>query len=145
VRKLFCLDKTPFNWREAQAATFDDIANLSDDQIRTDMVVLPAPVDSDGTIPFERDPVLSPTDRQSATEAMSATGILPAVHAAEEVFATAAAAPVRSPMLRKPTDLMMLMARAVQHTLGEMKITPAKNVKPDLLRTGRFRFHATCE
>ena len=30
VRKLFCRDKTPFTWREAQAATFDDIANLSD-------------------------------------------------------------------------------------------------------------------
>ena len=28
VRKLFCLDKTPFNWREAAAYTFDDIFNI---------------------------------------------------------------------------------------------------------------------
>jgi phospholipase C len=28
VRKLFCLDKAPFNWREAQAATFDDIFDI---------------------------------------------------------------------------------------------------------------------
>jgi len=28
VRKLFCLDKKPFNWREAAAATFDDIFSL---------------------------------------------------------------------------------------------------------------------
>jgi phospholipase C len=43
VRKLFCLDQTPFNWREAQAATFDDILNLPPDQPRPDRVVLPNP------------------------------------------------------------------------------------------------------
>jgi len=48
VRKLFCLDKTPFNWREAQAATFDDILNLTPADIRTDKVVLPAPFVSAG-------------------------------------------------------------------------------------------------
>lgn len=40
VRKLFCLDKTPFNWREAQAATFDDILNLDPANIRHDYVDL---------------------------------------------------------------------------------------------------------
>lgn len=44
VRKLFCLDKTPFNWREAQAATFDDVLNLPADQVRTERLVLPNPV-----------------------------------------------------------------------------------------------------
>jgi phospholipase C len=48
VRKLFCLDKAPFNWREAQAATFDDVLNLSPANIRTDEVALPAPFVSAG-------------------------------------------------------------------------------------------------
>lgn len=48
VRKLFCLDKTPFNWREAQAATFDNILNLSPANVRTDPVVPPAPFVSAG-------------------------------------------------------------------------------------------------
>jgi phospholipase C len=48
VRKLFCLDQTPFNWREAQAATFDGILNLAPADIRTDTVLLPSPFVSAG-------------------------------------------------------------------------------------------------
>lgn len=48
VRKLFCLDKTPFNWREAQAATFDNILNLSPENMRNDNDPLPAPFASGG-------------------------------------------------------------------------------------------------
>lgn len=48
VRKLFCLDQTPFNWREAQAATFEGILNLASADIRTDTVVLPSPFVSAG-------------------------------------------------------------------------------------------------
>ncbi len=44
VRKLFCIDKMPFNWREAQAATFDDVLNLASDQVRQEKIVLPNPV-----------------------------------------------------------------------------------------------------
>ncbi|MGB2678053.1 MAG: alkaline phosphatase family protein [Candidatus Acidiferrum sp.] len=51
VRKLFCLDKTPFNWREVQAATFDNILNLSPGDIRTDNVRLPPPFASGGASP----------------------------------------------------------------------------------------------
>jgi len=117
VRKLFCLDKTPFNWREAQATTFDDIFNLSEAEIRTDNVVLPAPVVSDGSIPLARDLVLQDVDRQSADAAMSAGGILPLVHAVAAEFTTASAPPVVSPDVRKPTDLAMLMAKAMEYSL----------------------------
>lgn len=49
VRKLFCLDKTPFNWREAQASTFDNILNLSPENIRQKGdFVLPPPFVSAG-------------------------------------------------------------------------------------------------
>lgn len=48
VRKLFCLDKAPFNWREAQATTFDDILNLDPANIRKDKLALPAPFVSAG-------------------------------------------------------------------------------------------------
>lgn len=58
VRKLFCLDKSPFNWREAQAATFDDVLNLSPAEIRNDEIALPAPFTSAGApaIPQVRTP-----------------------------------------------------------------------------------------
>jgi len=48
VRKLFCSDQIPFNWREQQAAAFDDVLNLSPANIRNDRVVLPPPFTSAG-------------------------------------------------------------------------------------------------
>jgi phospholipase C len=127
VRKLFCLDKSPFNWREAQAATFDEIANLSDAEIRIDTVPL-APVTSDGSLPLERDLVLTQVDRQTADSAMQASGILPTVHAVAEAYATASAPPVVAPQIRKPTDLVMLMAQAMQHSLQVMGLKTTKDV-----------------
>jgi phospholipase C len=128
VRNLFCLDKTPFNWREAQAGTFDEIANLSDDQIRNDTVVLPTPVVSDGSIALARSPVLTLVDRQIAAEAMTAAGVPPVAHIAAEDFVTAGAPPMRTPQGRKPTDLVMLMAQAMQHTLQVIGISTQKKV-----------------
>ena len=128
VRKLFCLDQTPFNWREAQALTFEGIANLADDQIRDDTVVLPAPVASDGTVAIARDLVLSTADRQAASAAMTASGVPPVEHVAAAGAVTANAAPVLSPQVRKPTDLVMLMAQAMQHTLQVMGHSTQKKV-----------------
>jgi phospholipase C len=128
VRKLFCLDKSPFNWREAQAATFDVIANLSDDEIRSDTVALPASMPSDGSIPLARNLVLSQIDRQSVDSALQASGVLPVVYAVAEEYATASAPPVAGPQIRKPTDLVMLMAQAMQHSLQVMGIKTSKNV-----------------
>ena len=60
VRKLFCLDKTPFNWREAQAKTFDNILNLAPANIRNDQVMLPAPFAAGGAPPQPQ--VRTPSD-----------------------------------------------------------------------------------
>jgi len=78
VRKLFCLDKRPFNWREAQAATFDNILNLSPAESRTDNVLLPAPFVSAGapTQPQVRTPSdLTMYVAQSIQAAADAIGI----------------------------------------------------------------------
>jgi hypothetical protein len=83
VRKLFCLDKNPFNWREAHAATFDDVLDRPANQMRQDRVVLPDPVS---------------TPRTTA-----------------------------APIVKQPTDLMLDMVRAMQHTTDLMGLqTPMK-------------------
>lgn len=49
VRKLFCNPASkPLNWREAQAATFENVLTLTGANIRTDVVNLPDPVISGG-------------------------------------------------------------------------------------------------
>jgi phospholipase C len=118
IRKLFCLDKTPFSWREARAATFDDIADLSDAEIRTDNVELPPAVASEGAVPMARAVVLSGADRATANATMAAQGSPAAPHVADGNFAGANAPPVPTPAVRKPTDLTMLMAQAMAHTLS---------------------------
>jgi len=87
VRKLFCLDKTPFNWREAQAATFENVLNLPPDQVRTDRVELPPPVVA-----------APPSDPAPAPDA---------------AFALATAKPKVPPPVHKPTDLALAMAAAL--------------------------------
>jgi phospholipase C len=96
VRKLFCLDKTPFNWREAQAATFENILNLAVEDVRTDHVVLPAPV------------VAAPPPD--------------AIAAANAAFATATAHPKIPPAVRKPTDLALSMAKAMEYTMEQLHV-----------------------
>jgi phospholipase C len=49
VRKLFCNPASqPLNWREAQAATFENVLTLTGANIRNDVVNLPEPVVSAG-------------------------------------------------------------------------------------------------
>jgi hypothetical protein len=49
VRKLFCNPASqPLNWREAQAATFENVLTLTGANIRKDVVNLPDPVISGG-------------------------------------------------------------------------------------------------
>lgn len=43
VRKLFCQGSEPLTWREAQAATFENVLTLEGAAIRTDVVDLPVP------------------------------------------------------------------------------------------------------
>jgi len=87
VRKMFCTDKAPFNWREAQAATFDDILTLN--QARQDRVTPP-------------NPVASP----------------PPAGAGARV----------PPAVKKPTDLSLQMARAMQYSMDTMGLHPTMKV-----------------
>jgi len=123
ARKMFCLDKTPFNWREAQAEKFDEIANR--DTVRTDRVALPPVVVSDGGIPLKRDPVL---DAAARGRALPAGGIMPTLQALAQTTRTANAPPVPTPPVVKPTDLAILMAQAMEHSLGLLGIKPSKTV-----------------
>jgi hypothetical protein len=64
VRKLFCNPASqPLNWREAQAATFENVLTLTGANIRTDVVNLPDPVISAGVaISAAADAPGAPTD-----------------------------------------------------------------------------------
>lgn len=92
VRKLFCPDTTPLTWREAQAATFENMLTLEGDQIRNDVVDLPPVVVSPGVVD---------------------------INASEEQ--------------RGPTDLSVLMARAMYYSMQQRGIKPPGN--PDDLTT----------
>jgi phospholipase C len=118
VRKLFCLDKASFNWREGQAATFEDIANLA--AMRPDKPNLPNATASDGTIPLPRAVVLSDADRQAANAAMAAAGMAPAQRVADPNPITPDAAAVPTANGRKPAQLTLQIAEAVQNTLTKM-------------------------
>ncbi len=109
VRKLFCLDKTPFNWREAQAETFENILNL--DVARLDTVHLPDPFVSSGIAA----PAALPATAAFAAAATAATAT------------TASAAPKTPPTVRKPTDLALNMARAMEYSLGLMGLHVGKS------------------
>ncbi|HEY1939287.1 MAG TPA: alkaline phosphatase family protein [Candidatus Angelobacter sp.] len=86
VRKLFCLDKNPFNWREATASTFDNILNLSSANLRKDKVILPPPFISAGVA--VRPQVRTPSDltmlmAKSMQAAADTLGIGLKTHASE--------------------------------------------------------------
>lgn len=128
VRKLFCNEKTPFNWREAQAATFEDICTLTGDDIRTDVIPVPRPQVSDGTIPMGRPNVLSADDRKQADQALVARGGIVSAVPAEANAITASAAAVEPPDKRKPTDLTVLIAQAMEHTLSLLGASTDRSV-----------------
>jgi phospholipase C len=50
VRKLFCQGTSPLTWREAQAATFENVLSLEGKDIRNDVVKLPPSVPSPGVV-----------------------------------------------------------------------------------------------
>jgi phospholipase C len=123
VRKLFCINQTPFSWREARAATFDNIADLSDAQIRNDTVVFPA-----AGAAMARSVVLSDADREAANATMAAKGSPATPHEADANFIGATAPAVAEPAVRKPTDLTLLMAQAMQHTLSTLGLKTQRQV-----------------
>jgi phospholipase C len=116
VRKMFCTDKVPFNWREAQAPTFEGILDL--DVPRPDLR-LPLPFVS-----------AAPTaaDIQVAHAAIAA-GVTTPVAGAPTAVIQATALPKQPPAIRKPTDLMMLMAGAMEHSMNILGIKPPTSLK----------------
>jgi phospholipase C len=120
VRKLFCGVKDPFNWREAQAPSFENVLTL--DNPRPD-VVLPPPVAS------------APL---TANQIHAATEILVSNHTINlqagpqnesDKIIHAAAIPKQPPSKAKPTDLMLAMARAINYSLEQRGIAPPSDVK----------------
>jgi hypothetical protein len=119
MRKLFCgpAASTPFNWREAQVPTFENLLVL--DNPRPD-VVLPDAVASAG---------VTPADIAAANQMVTSINTLSiqaAAHdaAAEQALITPAALPKQPPASRSPTDLMMLMAQSMNYSLQQRGIRP---------------------
>jgi phospholipase C len=112
VRKLFCTNKTPFNWREAQAPTFDGVLDL--DAARPD-IQLP--------LPFVSAPP-SAVEIKAAHDFIAASGVGPAAAAdgAHPAVILATALPKHPPAVRKPTDLMLLMVGAMEFSMNKLGI-----------------------
>ena len=98
VRKLFCTSQTPFNWREAQAPTFEGV--LDRDVVRAD-ITLPLPFVSAAP---------------SALEIAVAHATLETGEAGVDIVAAADPhmitihATALPPAVRKPTDLMEIVS-----------------------------------
>ncbi|HEV2576096.1 MAG TPA: alkaline phosphatase family protein [Acidobacteriaceae bacterium] len=123
VRELFCLDKQPFNWREAQAASFANIANLT--EMRVDKPALPDVVASDGTMQLSaRRKVLPAAHRGSQAQSPGTIQTIQALSKSTRVPKLPAQQP---PKLRKPTDLTMLMAQAMEYSLHTQGINLSKS------------------
>ncbi len=124
VRLLCCKSQTPFNWRESKAASFLDISNVVDGQMRTDKPNLPPVVTSDGNIPLQgRNQLLSASAR-GLQQPLPA--VLPTVSALAKTTRTPNLPPVIPPTLRKPTDLVTQMAQAMEYSLSQKGVPLSK-------------------
>lgn len=120
VRQLFCTDQTPFTWREAQATSFANLPTRA--EMRKEKPPLPRVVISDGNIPLppDRPPILPDAER--------GTFPLGRMRASAEVEARIPSIPpIQTPQVRKPTDLVMQMAQAMEYSLSLKRITLSKN------------------
>jgi phospholipase C len=118
VRKMFCKSKVPFNWREAQAPTFEGVLDL--DTPRPD-IKLPLPFVS-------ADP--SSTEIKAAHDFVAAGGVpvLTRRPGQPPTVIQATALPIQPPHVRKPTDLMLAMAEAMEFTMIQMSIRPPRDL-----------------
>lgn len=119
VRKLFCTNKTPFNWREAQAPTFDGVLDLN---VARPDIRLPLPFVSAAPSAAEID---------TAHDFIAAGGVSAAAAGAgaHSTVIQATALPKQPPTVRKPTDLMMLMAGAMEYSMNRLGIKPPTSLK----------------
>jgi phospholipase C len=124
VRELCCKTQTPFNWRESKAASFLDISNVDNGQMRGDKPDLPPVVTSDGNIPLQgRGQLLSSSARGLQQPRPT---VLPTVSALAKTTRTPKLPPVIPPTLRKPTDLAVLMAQAMEFSLSQKGVKLSK-------------------
>ena len=123
VREMFCLDKTPFNWRERKANSFAEMATLP--QMRADKPELPPVVTSDGTIPLAGRPAVLPAEDRGGFAPVE--GVVDRMAALAETTRAPELEPKVSPEVRKPTDLVMQMAQAMEYSLGVLGMSTSKN------------------
>lgn len=118
VRRMFCKSKTPFNWREAQAPTFEGVLDLDDP--RPD-IQLPLPFVS-------ADP--SAAEIKATHDFIAAGGVAALIKQPGQPAPRMQpiALPDQPPKARKPTDLMVAMAGAMEYTMKQKDINPPKSL-----------------
>lgn len=127
VRQLCCNSQAPFNWREATALSFLNVANVGDAGMRADKPALPDVVTSDGNIPLQgRPPVLPAADRGAQ---QPVAGVVPTLAALASSTRVPDLPPVLPPTLRKPTDLVTLMAQAMEFSLNQEGVKLTKTTQ----------------
>lgn len=112
VRKMFCTNKTPFNWREAQAPTFDQILNL--DNPRPDVTL---------ALPF-----VSATPSAAEIKAAHDAMVVAVNGPAQSSIIQATALPAQPPGVKRPTDLMLAMAGVVEYSMKAKGIDPGADL-----------------
>jgi phospholipase C len=122
VRKLFCGRRAqrPFNWREAQAPSLANLLVL--DNPRAD-VVLPTPVAADPPTNVEVEAAMAAFQAHS-TIALNAAAATPD----GGLVIQAAALPKQPPAVRKPTDLMLAMAKSIDLSMKKQGTKPTKDI-----------------
>jgi hypothetical protein len=127
VRQLCCKSQTPFNWRESIATSFLDIVDVNSGPMRGDKPNLPPVVTSDGTMALQgRNQLLSASAR-GLHQPLPA--VLPTVSALAKTTRTPNIPPVIPPALRKPTDLVTLMAQSMEYSLAQKGVTLSKTTQ----------------
>jgi phospholipase C len=124
VRQLCCKSQTPFNWRESIATSFLNIVDVNDGPMRTEKPILPPVVSSDGTMALQgRNRLLSASARGLQ---QPVPAVLPTVSALAKTTRTPNIPPVIPPALRKPTDLVTLMAQSMEYSLSQKGVRLSK-------------------
>jgi len=125
VRKLFCGAPPdiapPFNWREAQAPTFENLLVLDNPRPN---IQLPVPFASPGVTPAEIAAASELATTVNTLSVQAAAGD----PAAEQAVITPAALPKQPSSTRSPTDLMVQMAQAMNYSLAQKGITPPMDI-----------------
>ncbi|HEV2647488.1 MAG TPA: alkaline phosphatase family protein [Acidobacteriaceae bacterium] len=127
IRQLCCKTQTPFNWRESIANSFLNIVDTDGGPMRTDKPDLPPVVSSDGTISLQGRNQVLPASARGSRQPVPA--VLPNLAALAKTTRTPNIPPVVPPTLRKPTDLVTLMAQSMEYSLGQQGVRLSKTTQ----------------